>query len=176
MAKQIKVKIENNATLPIYKTEGAAGMDLYANLNIPPQIKEGGINIKGGTSIIIKPLGRVLINTGLRVAIPKGYELQIRPRSGMALNQGLMLTNSPGTIDSDYRGDIGIIITNVSNKNIAISHGDRIAQAVLNKIETFSWKIVEELDETDRGEKGFGSTGTTDIIDDAAISTAIQEE
>jgi len=171
MAKQVKIKTEKDVTLPAHKTEGAAGLDLCANFNIPPLIKEGIVPIRNGNSIIIKPMGRVLISTGIKVAIPKGYELQIRPRSGMALNNGLMLTNSPGTIDSDYRGDIGIIITNVSNKNVAINHGDRIAQAVLSKVETISWKVVEELDETDRGEGGFGSTGINENDNNDTIET-----
>lgn len=109
--------------------------------------------------IEIKPGGRCLIPTGLFIALPKGYEAQIRPRSGLALKQGLTVLNSPGTIDADYRGEIGIVLVNISNQPVQIKDGERIAQMVIAKHETIEWEIVEELPSTERGEGGFGHTG-----------------
>ena len=109
--------------------------------------------------IEIKPGGRCLIPTGLFIALPKGYEAQIRPRSGLALKQGLTVLNSPGTIDADYRGEIGIVLVNISNQPVRIKDGERIAQMVIAKHETIEWEIVEELPSTERGEGGFGHTG-----------------
>ena len=137
-------KINANAIIPQFMTEHSAGMDIYACL-------------KG--TVIIKPMERILISTGIAVSIPKGYELQIRPRSGLAIKHGITLLNTPGTIDADYRGEIKIILINLSNKDFRINHGDRIAQMVLNKVERINFEIVESLDETDRGSGGFGSTG-----------------
>ena len=137
-------KINANAIIPQFMTEHSAGMDIYACL-------------KG--TVIIKPMERILISTGIAVSIPKGYELQIRPRSGLAIKHGITLLNTPGTIDADYRGEIKIILINLSNKDFRINHGDRIAQMILNKVERINFEIVESLDETDRGSGGFGSTG-----------------
>ena len=137
-------KINANAIIPQFMTEHSAGMDIYACLD--------------GT-VIIKPMERILISTGIAVSIPKGYELQIRPRSGLAIKHGITLLNTPGTIDADYRGEIKIILINLSDKDFRINHGERIAQMVLNKVERINFEIVETLDETDRGSGGFGSTG-----------------
>jgi len=116
--------------------------------------------INMGEDINIPAFGRALLPTGLKVAIPDGYELQIRPRSGMALNKGITLLNTPGTIDAGYRGEIGVIVYNANNHEITITKGERIAQAVLSKFETIDWEQVEDLDATTRNEGGFGSTGT----------------
>ena len=142
----MKVKVINKSkhALPEYKTALSAGMDLTANINEP---------------IELKPLERRLIPTGLFIELPAGYEAQVRPRSGMALKHGLTCLNSPGTIDADYRGEIGVIIANVSNDVYTIEDGERIAQLVIAKHETISWEEVTTLDETERGEGGFGSTG-----------------
>ena len=142
----MKVKVINKSkhALPEYKTALSAGMDLTANINEP---------------IELKPLERRLIPTGLFIELPAGYEAQVRPRSGMDLKHGLTCLNSPGTIDADYRGEIGVIIANVSNDVYTIEDGERIAQLVIAKHETISWEEVASLDETDRGEGGFGSTG-----------------
>ena len=142
----MKVKVINKSkhALPEYKTALSAGMDLTANINEP---------------IELKPLERRLIPTGLFIELPAGYEAQVRPRSGMALKHGLTCLNSPGTIDADYRGEIGVIIANVSNDTYTIEDGERIAQLVIAKHETISWEEVATLDETERGEGGFGSTG-----------------
>ena len=137
-------KVSPNAIIPKFMTEHSAGMDISACLYEP---------------VIILPMGRNLIPTGIAVSIPQGYELQIRPRSGLAIKHGITLLNTPGTIDSDYRGEIKIILINLSNENFIVKHGDRIAQMVLNKVERINFEIVETLDETDRGSGGFGSTG-----------------
>jgi dUTP pyrophosphatase len=125
-------------------TELSSGMDIYACLN---------------NSIDILPMERQLIPTGISISLPKGYEAQIRPRSGLALKYGITLLNSPGTIDADYRGEIKIILINLSNKAFKVNHGDRIAQMIISKVEKANIEIVETLDETNRGEGGFGSTG-----------------
>jgi dUTP pyrophosphatase len=130
--------------LPAYETSGSAGMDIRANLDQP---------------IDIEPLGRVLIKTGLFIELPNGFEAQIRTRSGMALKKGLSVLNSPGTIDADYRGEIGVILVNISNEKKEIKNGDRIAQMVIAKIEQPKLIEVTELNETQRGAGGFGSTG-----------------
>lgn len=142
----MKIKIINKSkhSLPEYKTSGAAGMDLYANLNEP---------------ITLKPLERTLIPTGLFIEIPLGYEAQVRPRSGLALKHGLTCLNSPGTIDSDYRGEIGVILANLSNEPFTINDGERVAQLVIAKHERAEWELSETLSDTTRGEGGFGSTG-----------------
>lgn len=142
----IKIKIVNKGSqeLPKYETKNSAGMDLRAN------IKEG---------IIIRPLDRALIPTGLHIALPEGYEAQIRPRSGLALKKGITCLNTPGTIDSDYRGDVGVILANISNEDFVVNPGDRIAQMIINKVERAEFELVESLDETERGEGGFGHTG-----------------
>lgn len=142
----MKVKIINKSKndLPKYSTSSSAGMDIRAKLD---------------NQIILKPLERKLIPTGLYIELPEGYEAQIRPRSGMAVKYGLSILNSPGTIDSDYRGEIGIIIANLSNAEVAIDNGDRIAQMVISKYDNIEWDLVDELSVTERGEGGFGHTG-----------------
>ncbi len=146
MENKINVKIINSSRnpLPCYTTAGAAGMDVRAYLAEP---------------VIIKPLARALIPTGLRVAIPQGYELQMRPRSGLALKHGISLVNTPGTIDSDYRGEIGVILINLSDEPFTVMPGDRICQMVLSKVPQLQWESVDELPDTDRGDGGFGHTG-----------------
>lgn len=130
--------------LPQYETEGAAGMDLRANLSGP---------------LTLPPLGRQLVPTGLFVQLPEGYEAQVRPRSGLALKQGLTCLNSPGTVDSDYRGEIKVLLINLSGETQLIQPGDRIAQLVVQKTEKVVWHAVTALDETGRSSSGFGSTG-----------------
>jgi dUTP pyrophosphatase len=142
----MKVKIVNisDHSLPEYGTAHSAGMDLRANL------KE---------EIVLEPLQRVLVPTGLSIEIPVGYEAQVRPRSGLALKKGITVLNTPGTIDADYRGEIGVILINLSQENFVIKNGERIAQMVIASHETVKWETVEELVETDRGAGGFGHTG-----------------
>jgi len=137
------VNISNNE-LPKYQTLLSAGMDLRAYLEDP---------------IVLKPLQRVLVKTGLFISLHPGYEAQVRPRSGLALKKGISVLNSPGTIDADYRGEIRVILINLSDSDFMINTGDRIAQMVIAKHETISWKVVDELDDSLRGDKGFGSTG-----------------
>lgn len=132
--------------LPAYETPGAAGADLRANF-------------PDGTAHTIAPGARVLIPTGLAMAIPRGFEVQVRPRSGLALKHGIALVNSPGTIDSDYRGEVGVIVLNTSDAPFEVTHGMRIAQLVLAPVIQATFKAVETLDATDRGAAGFGSTG-----------------
>ncbi|MDD2982164.1 MAG: dUTP diphosphatase [Crocinitomicaceae bacterium] len=142
----MKVKIINksNNELPAYETSASAGLDLRAFI---PE------------SITLLPLERKLIKTGLFLEIPEGYEAQVRPRSGLALKNGITVLNSPGTIDADYRGEIGVILVNISQDNFEINSGDRIAQMVFAKVKQAKWILAEELSETERGEGGFGSTG-----------------
>ena len=135
---------KSNHRLPEYSTPMSAGMDLKANISEP---------------ITLGPLQRVLIPTDLYMAIPEGYELQIRSRSGLALKSGIFCLNSPGTIDADYRGNVGVILANFSDTPFIINPGDRVAQAVLNKFEKIEWKEVTTLDETERGTGGFGHSG-----------------
>ena len=129
---------------PHYETEGAAGMDLRANIS---------------ESITLKPLERTIVKTGLFIALPVGFEAQVRPRSGLAAKKGITVLNAPGTVDADYRGEIGVILVNLSNENFVINDGERIAQLVIAKHERIVWKEVSMLDETERGIGGFGSTG-----------------
>ena len=140
----IKVINKSKHDLPKYQTELSAGMDLYANIDEP---------------ITLKPLERTLVKTGLFISLPKGYEAQIRPRSGLAFKNGITVLNTPGTIDADYRGEIGVILVNLSSQDFTINDGDRIAQMVIAKHEIAIWEKVENLDETNRGEGGFGSSG-----------------
>ncbi|MDR1171446.1 MAG: dUTP diphosphatase [Bacteroidales bacterium] len=142
----MKIKIVNKSRhpLPSYSTLLSAGMDLRAHLDKP---------------VILAPGARILIPTGLYISIPQGYEAQIRPRSGLALKKGITLLNAPGTIDADYRGEIGIIIVNLSQENFVINDGERIAQMVVAKYETVEWDPCDTLDETIRGTGGFGHTG-----------------
>ena len=141
---QIKVVNKGNQPLPKYQTSQSAGMDLRANIDAP---------------VLLKPLDRKLIPTGLHIALPEGYEAQIRPRSGLAIKKGITVINTPGTIDPDYRGDVGVILVNISNEDFVVQPGERIAQMVINKFEQAEFEVVEELDETERGEGGFGHTG-----------------
>lgn len=142
----MKIKIINKSLheLPAYETDLSAGMDLRANLT---------------EKVILKPLERKLIGTGLYIELPEGYEAQIRPRSGLALKKGITVLNTPGTIDADYRGEIGVIMINLSNEDFSIENGDRIAQMVIAKHERAEWIVTEILQETSRGSGGFGSTG-----------------
>ncbi|WP_442264864.1 dUTP diphosphatase [Tenacibaculum sp. ZS6-P6] len=130
--------------IPTYETEGSAGMDLRANLNEP---------------VVLKPLERAIIKTGLFIALPQGFEAQVRPRSGLAAKKGITVLNSPGTVDADYRGEIGVILVNLSNDEFTVNDGERIAQLVIAKHERVNWQEVSVLDETERGDGGFGSTG-----------------
>ena len=142
----MKVKVVNHSrfSLPEYQTPLSAGMDLRAN------IKE---------SISLEPLQRALVPTGLYVELPAGYEMQIRPRSGLAAKQGITVLNAPGTIDADYRGEIKVILVNLSPEAVTINDGERVAQAVVARCEQVEWESVDELSSTERGEGGFGSTG-----------------
>lgn len=130
--------------LPAYMSEGAAGMDLYANVKEEVTVEKGSIK---------------LIPTGIRIALPEGFEAQIRPRSGLALKNGISLVNSPGTIDSDYRGEIGVIVINLGENDFVVKRGDRIAQMVINRYKKVEWTECADLDETERGEGGFGHSG-----------------
>ena len=142
----MKIKIVNKSKhpLPEYATPGSAGMDLRANIDAP---------------ITLAPGERKLIPTGIHIALPVGYEAQVRPRSGLALKYGIGLANMLGTIDSDYRSSIGVILINLGQEDFVVNDGDRIAQLVIAKHETAEWDVVEELDETERGEGGYGHTG-----------------
>ena len=142
----IEVEIINQSAfeLPAYATEGAAGLDIRANITEP---------------IVLAPLERQLIATGLFVAIPLGYEIQIRPRSGLAFKHGITVLNTPGTIDADYRGEIKVLLVNLSNSPFTVEPGERVAQMILAKHEVLSWKTTHELPSTERGAGGFGSTG-----------------
>ena len=142
----VKIKIINKSSnpLPEYGTKNSAGMDLSAFLKEP---------------VILRSLERALIPTGLYIELPEGYEAQIRPRSGLAIKNGISILNTPGTIDSDYRGEIGIIVVNLSDTAFEIKNGDRIGQMVISKHETISWINVELLNKTERGAGGFGHTG-----------------
>lgn len=142
----MKINIVNRSrhSLPEYKTRMSAGMDLRANID---------------EVVVLQPLERKLIPTGLYIELPEGYEAQIRPRSGLALNEGLGLLNSPGTIDADYRGEIGVIVVNLSNNVITIRDGERICQMIIHRVEQVELVEVKELGETERGDGGFGHTG-----------------
>lgn len=142
----MEIRIINKSAhdLPHYETEASAGMDLRANISEP---------------IVLKPLGRAIVKTGLFIELPIGYEAQVRPRSGLAAKKGITVLNAPGTVDADYRGEIGVILVNLSNEDFTIENGERIAQLVIAKHERAEWTPVEELSETARGAGGFGSTG-----------------
>ena len=142
----MNIRIINHSKhpLPRYATPLSAGVDLRANLDAP---------------ITLPPMGRCLVPTGLRIALPAGYEAQVRPRSGLDLKHGITLLNTPGTIDADYRGEIGVIMANLSAEPFTIADGDRIAQLVVARHETAEWEPVETLDDTERGEGGFGHSG-----------------
>lgn len=140
----IKIINKSAHALPGYETNASAGMDLRANLDEP---------------VVLKPLERAVVKTGLFIELPVGYEAQVRPRSGLAAKKGITVLNSPGTVDADYRGEIGVILVNLSNEPFIVENGERIAQLVIAKHERAEWQEAEELTETLRGAGGFGSTG-----------------
>ena len=142
----IKVINKSSNPLPEYQTGQSAGLDLRADLE---------------EDVTIKPLERQLIGTGLHIALPSGYEAQIRPRSGLALKNGITVLNTPGTIDADYRGEIKVVLINLSQDDFVVQAGDRIAQMIVNKFEQISWEPAATLDQTERGEGGYGHTGVT---------------
>jgi len=141
---QVKVKFHSIFELPKYETSLSAGMDIRANME---------------TSVELKPMERKLIPTGMFIEIPEGYECQVRPRSGLALEKGITVLNSPGTIDADYRGEVGVILVNLSAENVVMKPGERIAQLVFARVEQAEWVVAGNLSQTDRGTGGFGSTG-----------------
>ena len=141
---QVKVINKGKQPLPAYATEQSAGMDLRADIEQP---------------VTLKPLERRLIPTGLHIALPQGYEAQVRPRSGLALKHGITVLNTPGTIDADYRGEIGVVLVNLSNEDFVVNRGERVAQMVIAKYEQAVLQTVDTLDETERGEGGYGHTG-----------------
>ena len=142
----MKVKVINQSkhALPAYETKASAGLDVRANIDAP---------------IELKPLERTLVKTGLFMEIPEGYECQVRSRSGLALKKGISVLNAPGTVDADYRGEVGVILINLSNETFVIEDGERVAQLVFAKVKQAKWIAAEVLTETERGEGGFGSTG-----------------
>lgn len=140
----VKVINKSKHTLPNYETEASAGLDLRANMDEP---------------VVLKPLERATIKTGLFIELPVGYEAQVRPRSGLAAKKGITVLNSPGTIDADYRGEIGVILVNLSNEEFTVQDGERVAQLVIAKHEQIEWAETEILQDTQRGAGGFGSTG-----------------
>lgn len=141
---QVKIINKSAHKLPHYETQASAGMDLRANIS---------------EAVTLKPLERAIVKTGLFIELPVGYEAQVRPRSGLAAKKGITVLNAPGTIDADYRGEIGVILVNLSNEEFTIENGERVAQMVIAKHEHISWEQVEMLGETTRGAGGFGSTG-----------------
>ncbi|KZS41397.1 deoxyuridine 5'-triphosphate nucleotidohydrolase [Aquimarina aggregata] len=141
---QIRIINKSSHELPHYETIASAGMDLRANIDAP---------------VTLKPLERAIIKTGLFMELPVGYEAQVRPRSGLAAKKGVTVLNAPGTVDADYRGEVGVILVNLSNEDFVVENGERIAQMVIAKHERAEWLEVAELSETSRGEGGFGSTG-----------------
>ncbi|MDD7335713.1 MAG: dUTP diphosphatase [Prevotella sp.] len=141
---QIKVVNKGHQPLPAYATLQSAGMDLRANLDGP---------------VTLRPMERRIIPTGLHIALPAGFEAQVRPRSGLALKHGITVLNAPGTIDADYRGELGVLLINLSAEDFVINDGERIAQMVVARHETVAFSVVDELDETERGEGGYGHTG-----------------
>ncbi len=140
----VKIINQSNNPLPAYATEGSSGMDVRAFIN---------------ETVTLQPLERALIPTGLFIELPQGFEAQIRPRSGLAIKQGITCLNTPGTVDADYRGEIKIILINLSNEMQSVNNGDRIAQMVIQKVEKIDWSLSVELEETERNAGGFGSTG-----------------
>lgn len=142
----VKIKVVNTGCqpLPAYATSQSAGMDLRANIESP---------------ITLHPMERTLVPTGIRIELPEGYEAQVRPRSGLALKHGVTVLNTPGTIDSDYRGELKVLLVNLSNDDFVVNAGERVAQMVIARHETATWEEVEVLDETERGEGGYGHTG-----------------
>lgn len=157
----MNIKIINKSCFdnPLYQTSGSAGMDLKADLTNSNDIKIIGKVTINSKELLLYPQSRVIIPTNLFIKLPEGYEAQIRPRSGQSFKKGFMVLNSPGTIDSDYTGNIGVIVANFTDSVIKIEHGERIAQMVISKYDTVNWVNVDVLDETDRKDGGFGSTG-----------------
>ena len=141
---EVKIINRGHQPLPSYATEQSAGMDLRANIDEP---------------IVLKPMQRTIVKTGLFMALPPGYEAQVRPRSGLALKHGITVLNSPGNIDADYRGEIGVLLINLGDKDFVINDGERIAQMVIAKHETVTFSLTDSLDETERGAGGYGHTG-----------------
>ena len=144
MIMNVQIINKSKHVTPNYETAGAAGMDLRANID---------------AAITLKPLERAIFKTGLFIALPIGFEAQVRPRSGLAAKKGITVLNSPGTVDADYRGEIGVILVNLSNEDFVINDGERIAQLIIAKHERVNWREVNVLDDTERGSGGFGSTG-----------------
>ena len=142
----VKIVNKSGNELPGYSTPLSAGMDLRANLE---------------EAVVLKPMERSLIPTGLFIELPAGFEAQIRPRSGLALKKGISVVNTPGTIDADYRGEIGIILINLSEEDFLVDHGERICQMVINKVEMVDWNVVDTLEDSERGAGGFGHTGSS---------------
>lgn len=141
---QVKVVNRGNQQLPTYATAQSAGLDLRANIDEP---------------VTLHPMERKLISTGLHIALPEGFEAQVRPRSGLALKHGITVLNSPGTIDADYRGEIMVLLINFSQENFVVNSGERIAQMIITKFEQIKWNVTDCLDETERGQGGYGHTG-----------------
>ena len=141
---EVKVINKGHQQLPAYATPQSAGMDLRANLDAP---------------VVLRPMERRLIPTGLYIALPEGYEAQVRPRSGLAFKHGITVLNSPGTIDADYRGEIGVLLVNLSSEDFTVNDGERIAQMVIARHEQVAFRLVDELDATERGDGGYGHTG-----------------
>ena len=141
---QVSIKNESPYDLPTYATSGSAGVDLKAFIE---------------ESLILNPLERKIIRTGLKIMLPEGFEAQVRPRSGLAAKHGISVLNAPGTIDADYRGEVGVILINLSNEAFTVCPGDRIAQLILTKYEQIKWVIIDDLPISERGTRGFGSTG-----------------
>ena len=141
---KVKLKLGKGASAPSYSTSGSSGMDVRARLD---------------SDVVLKSHARTLVPTGIFFEIPEGYEIQVRPRSGLALKSGITVLNTPGTIDSDYRGELGIILINLSDEDFTIHDGDRIAQIVLSKVERIGFELIDELSDTERSSGGFGSTG-----------------
>jgi len=158
----MKINVINKGSnkLPKYAKQGDSGMDLLANFSsgLNENLMWGAALDTDRNTLLVFSGGRVLIPTGLYTSFPPGYEIQVRPRSGLALKQGITVLNTPGTVDSCYRGEIGVVLMNLSDDVFEIQHGDKIAQAVLAKVSLIEWNEVEELDNSDRGEGGFGST------------------
>lgn len=141
---QVKVVNQGHQQLPVYATSQSAGLDLRADIDDP---------------VILHPMERKLVPTGLHIALPEGFEAQVRPRSGLALKHGITVLNSPGTIDADYRGEIMVLLVNLSQDDFVINSGERIAQMIIAKFEQIEWKVADSLDKTERGEGGYGHTG-----------------
>lgn len=159
----IQVIKSTNNELPVYETVESAGCDLRAELSLLKNkflFNAETRTIEGKSSVVIYPGGRALIPTGLQIALPQGYEARIQPRSGLALKHGITVLNTPGCIDSDYRGDIGVILINHGTSSFTVSQGDRIAQMIVSKVEQVQFNVVAELNETERGSGGFGHTGS----------------